>query len=460
MVDQVGVQWVVGGDHDHQAALTAASGTSCLLPETGDRAGETTGHHRIQAADVDAQLQCAGGGQAQQVAIVQALFQFPAGLRGVARAVGRDACGVVGTSGRREVLGAGQGGDLGTAAGAYEGQCAGSLTDQPGHDPGGLGGRGPAYRRAVLSDPALDEAGFPQCDGALALRGTIGGHRGDDASGESGGVPGRVGGGGAGEDHGGTGPGLLGQAQQATQYQGDMCAEHAPVDVAFVDDDELQGAQQARPAGGLSEDRGVHHVRVGDDDARLVADRAAGLRWGVAVIGGDHDVAQSGHRRAQPCQGADLVLGQRLCGREVEAGRGGRGCGGGSAADGGGDGSAGGSAGGRVALGGEVGEDRELVSEGLPGGCAGGHHHVTTGPGVLGGGYLVAPGCGDPGVDEVVAQVRVDPVWPGHRLCVTGGLGAGVGQWGGIVRRCRCQCRRRGICCCSRFRYGRDKDVQ
>ena len=98
MVNQIRVHRIIRTDQYHQRALPAASGPAGLLAETRDRAGETSGHHRVQPADIDAELQRVRRGHAQQFPLVEGLFQVAAVLGGVASPVGGDAHGIGGTT--------------------------------------------------------------------------------------------------------------------------------------------------------------------------------------------------------------------------------------------------------------------------------------------------------------------------------------------------------------------------
>ena len=76
----------------------------------------------------------------------------------------------------------------------------------------------------------------------------------------------RVGDGGAGADEDRVGAVVAADAAQAPDHVGDVAAEEAAVGVQLVDDHELQVLEQLEPLGVVGEDRGVEHVRVGDDD--------------------------------------------------------------------------------------------------------------------------------------------------------------------------------------------------
>ena len=64
MVHQVGIHGLIAGDEHHERALPAAARAPGLLPKTSHRARKTSGDHGIEPANVDAQLQGGGGGDA------------------------------------------------------------------------------------------------------------------------------------------------------------------------------------------------------------------------------------------------------------------------------------------------------------------------------------------------------------------------------------------------------------
>jgi hypothetical protein len=66
----------------------AAARAAEALPEGGEGPGVARAHDRVEVADVDAELQRAGGDHAAHVAVAQALLDATARLREVAAAVG------------------------------------------------------------------------------------------------------------------------------------------------------------------------------------------------------------------------------------------------------------------------------------------------------------------------------------------------------------------------------------
>ena len=149
VVHQVGVQRVVGGDEDGQAASPGASGPARLLPQRDARARPAGDEDRVQSGDVDAQLQGVGGGQGPQPARAQVGLQGSALLGQVAAAVGRHRADELGQGEPQRVAGP-LGHDLRRAARAHEHQRPGAHAQQIHEQLGGLDD-GAASRRGVLA---------------------------------------------------------------------------------------------------------------------------------------------------------------------------------------------------------------------------------------------------------------------------------------------------------------------
>jgi hypothetical protein len=93
-------------------------------------------------------------------------------------------------------------------------------------------------------------------------------------------------------------------------------AEHAAVHVSLVDDDPGEVGQHVAPRAVVGEHADVEHVRVGEDQVGALADRAALLARGVAVV---DRVAQE--PATELGELARLILGERLGRVEVERAR-------------------------------------------------------------------------------------------------------------------------------------------
>ena len=289
VVDEVGIHRFIARDEDHEGALAAASGAASLLPKARHRAGEACGDDGIEAAHVDAQLERRRRRHAQQRAIVEGLFQRAAVFGQVARAVGGDAlCEVRPAQASGKFLLRAQRDHLRVASRAHEGERARALRDECGHDSGRLRRRGAAHGCAVLTFGALNEPRLPERDGACARRCTVLGDLHEVRGGtprKARGVARRVLHRRRSEHHDGVRTVVLAQSQQAAEHERDVGAEDPAVGVAFVDDDELEVAQHARPALVRGEQGHVEHVRVRKDEPRVVANASAGLLRGIPVIG-------------------------------------------------------------------------------------------------------------------------------------------------------------------------------
>ena len=83
-----------------------------------------------------------------------------------------------------------------------------------------------------------------------------------------------------------------------------------------VDDDELEVLENLPPPRMVRENASMQHVRIRDDDVPPRADRAAGIRRGVTVVG------EASHRHIERAHGAlqtgHLVLAERLGREQVE----------------------------------------------------------------------------------------------------------------------------------------------
>ncbi len=183
--DQVGVERVVAGDHHAEGVPGAATGPADLLPQCGAGAGEAREQDGVEAADVDAELERVGRGQAEQSPGTQRLLELATLLGEVAAAVGGDLVDERGIDLREQAPG-GQGDGLGSAARPDEGEGAHPVDDQVGQQVGDLArGRAPR-RRAVLAD-AGHERRLPQRQRHATARRPVVGDGGDLETGQPGG---------------------------------------------------------------------------------------------------------------------------------------------------------------------------------------------------------------------------------------------------------------------------------
>ena len=63
-----------------------------------------------------------------------------------------------------------------------------------------------------------------------------------------------------------------------------MRAEHAPVGMHFINDDEMQVAEEFLPVGVMGQDAGVQHVGIGQDYAGALADGLAVTLGSITVV--------------------------------------------------------------------------------------------------------------------------------------------------------------------------------
>ncbi len=426
-----------------------------LLPQRGPRPGPTGQQHRVEPAHVDAQLEGVRRGQADDVSVAQGPLELAALLGEVTAPVCRDGrCEP--RLGLQPAPGAGgQGLDPGPRPGEGHGLHAGG--HQLGQQVGGLGGgtapggglpggvrqllsreglsdelviraggklvRGELVRgvrrspvaacRCRPAEPFVEGSRLPQGEGHRLARRTVDGHRLHGQPDQAAGVVTRVAHGGGREDEGGRGaiPGT--DPSESPQERREVRAEDAAVDVALVDDDVAQPPQERRPALVQREQRVVHEVGVGEHEVGVVADPAALLAGGVAVVGRGPD---AGHGHG--LDAGELVCGERLGRGEVERG-----------------GSPPGRRGRTLH---ERGQHGQEVAQALARGGPGGHDDVRAGVGQVGCLALVRPQGRDPGAGARRIHGGVHPVGPGgeggrprwHLVHVAQALGSRTGRQG------------------------------
>src|SRR5439155_22984807 len=89
---EVLVQRVLRGD-EYRKAVLAAAGAPPLLAQARDRAREADRDRAVEVADVYAELERVGGGDAEQLALHQTALDLPSLLRRVAGPVRREPSG-------------------------------------------------------------------------------------------------------------------------------------------------------------------------------------------------------------------------------------------------------------------------------------------------------------------------------------------------------------------------------
>ncbi len=239
--------------------LTRRPGAAHLLPGRGDRPRIADADRRVEAANVDAELERVGGHHPPYPTVAQAALDLLALVRQVAAAVAADRVRVAGR--RRERLAQVGGQHLDRGARLRERDRLHAAGDQPLRHALAGQQRRAADAELLVGDRRVDDEDVPapgrravvvhQLDGCF-----------DDALSQVA----RVGDGRAGADEDRVRPVVVRDATQAPDHVGHMAAEQAAVGVQLVDDDELQVLEQLEPLGVVGEDRGVEHVRVRDHD--------------------------------------------------------------------------------------------------------------------------------------------------------------------------------------------------
>ena len=325
------------------------AGPPDLLPQRRPGAGEAGQQHRVETADVDAELERVGRRHAEQPAAAQVVLERTPLLGQVAAAVGVDPGGQRGLD-LVEQVGRALRHLLHTAPRPHEGERAHALDHEVREQVGRLGGRGAAYGSALLSG-VRGQRRLPQPHRDLAARRVVVGDGRDVEPGQPAGGHLRLGHRGRRQDEGRDGAVGRAHPPQPAQHLRDVGAEHAAVVVALVDDDVVDGREEPGPSVVGGQQRAVQHVGVGQDVLGVVAGPVALLLGAVAVVRRDPDVeAERADRRA-------LVLGERLRGREVERARAALAA--------------------RAATGPDRGQRRQQVGERLPRGGAGRQHDVS-----------------------------------------------------------------------------------
>lgn len=105
--------------------------------------------------------------------------------------------------------------------------------------------------------------------------------------------------------------------QQTANHNCHMRPKYPAVGVAFINYDKPHVPQDPREPGVRPTQRGVHHVRIRQQQARVIADRAPCFRGRIPVVGGGHDPPKFRNRTANPVQPGPLVTAQSLRGSQV-----------------------------------------------------------------------------------------------------------------------------------------------
>ncbi len=102
-----------------------------------------------------------------------------------------------------------------------------------------------------------------------------------------------------------------GDALQSANDVGDVRAKYPAIHVHFVDDNELQIAKELCPNRVMRQNAGVHHIGIGNNNARGFANGGTEMLGRVAVVGGDgRKTDDRGRRISFGLRSRGAVLGQ------------------------------------------------------------------------------------------------------------------------------------------------------
>ena len=269
--------------------MLAAAGASPLLAQARDRSREADRDRAVEVADVDAELQRVGGGDAEQLALDEPPLDLAPLLRRVAGAVRREP-----GRGRRVEPIAGEAVDqLGRLAALREADRAQAASDEPGEQPRRL-----AERARPQPELGVEQRRVPERDRPLGARRRIVLDDGRLLARERARELAGVRDGGRGEQELRLGSVDPREPPQPPQDVRDVRAEDAAVDVRLVDHDESEVVEEVAPEVVPRQDADVEHVRVREHEVRPAADLAPPLGRGVSVVDRRADGRRSRARRA------------------------------------------------------------------------------------------------------------------------------------------------------------------
>ncbi len=307
------IERCAAGDHHGRRPACAPSGTSRALPCRGDRPGVAGHDTHVQRADVDPELERVRGDDGAHGAFPQALLDFAPPVRQVATPVtpnplgsSRHAFEVI-LQIRRQDLGGetapGEDDELKIPLQEFRGDAAGFAQVRP------------ADAELMIDDRRIDEDEEFLAAGRAAaideLEGLLG-----KAFGELLRVRDRRR---RAQEHRIRAV-VPADAAEPPEHVAEVAAEDAPIRVELVDDHVPEILEQLRPPGMMRQDARMDHVWIAEDEMRPRANRPARILRCVAVVREDADLISRcrGQRFAHRLQLRELILGERLRGKEIE----------------------------------------------------------------------------------------------------------------------------------------------
>ena len=314
VADDVLIERQTGGDKDRKRGGTRAPGTTNLLPQAGNAAGVAAEQRRLQIANVDAEFERVGGGHGAHLAAAQPCFDgAPLGGHIAATIAAHGALHVqprvvqaLAQVGEQQFGGqprAAEDDALHVAAHSARANCL-CLED----------GAAAQAKLQVINGRVVED------DLLLAARRAVAGNAVHLLLEQRLGQLAWVGNRGAGANELRLAAIVGANALQAAQHVGYVAAKNAPVGVDFVHHHKAQPLEERRPLRVRRQYARVEHVRVGEDDARAVANARAFARGRVAIVD-RHRLRfrqRSGNVLHPTAQTGKLILRQRFGGEEVE----------------------------------------------------------------------------------------------------------------------------------------------
>ena len=303
------VERVLAGDVDREPA-SAPARPSPHLAQRGDGSRERHADRRVERADVDPELERVGRDDGEQLALGQAPLELAPLLRGVARAVRRDAIGELAMPGPDQLVGGELRDELDALARLHEADGPRAFAHEPREQLGRFGEDAAARLEDLVLERRVPHRDLP----ARAGRGVLVDELHVVEAGQPLGELDRVGDRRAREQDPRRRAVGARDAPQPAQHVRDVAAEDAAVHVRLVDDDDREVGEEIAPARVVGQHADVQHVRVREDQVRAAADLRALLARRVAVV----DRRPQLLVQPEAVQRARLVLRERLRRIEVE----------------------------------------------------------------------------------------------------------------------------------------------
>src|SRR6266704_560630 len=297
------------GSHEHGAgASTAAASTAGTLPGGGDGAGISGHDDGIQRANINAELERAGGNHATDFSVAEAAFNFASFVRKVAAAVAANGF----RFSRQQRIRLLQIGEKNFRVQARIGEDDGLqivfqkfLRDARGF----IDVAAANAQRAIHHGRVVKHEGFFRGWCAVRMEDFDFGF--EKACSEVAGV---------GDGCGATNKLRIAavkssDAAEAAQNIAQVAAEDAAVSVQLVEDDVAQIFEEASPARVVRQNSCVQHVRIGKNDVALFANRTAGIGGRVAVVSENAEAILQ--TLVEVVKFRELVLRERFCWEKI-----------------------------------------------------------------------------------------------------------------------------------------------